>query len=243
MCIVFCCLLLSACSVLELDGWRVLEDGLSRRQFVYEKEEIERDIIMFRVDQDYFRFEFHFEERSLDLLSWIQEEDAQMVLNGSYFHEDLLPSGYFVSQRERVGQRAFDFDKSGFLVARNGVFDIVSVSSEEQLMLYDFVLQSYPYFIRDGKKAIESDSEKRARRTFIGLDAKGYVYLGVVPYGDLSLFELMHILDSLPIDFVHVLNLDGGTSTGLVVDMGEYEEKVHAYVKVPNVVVVRRKSQ
>ena len=105
----------------------------------------------------------------------------------------------------------------------------------------EFALQSYPFLIKNSVRGFMEDSGKTAYRTAIGIDEKGYVYIIIVDDHRITLYELMVELIETDIDFVNVLNLDGGTSTGISIKRGSYEEVHDSLVKVPNVIVFKRK--
>jgi hypothetical protein len=111
----------------------------------------------------------------------------------------------------------------------------------DALERFAFAGQSYPFFLRQGKEAIEKDSGLIARRTFFGIDEGGLVYVGVVPDAPITLFQLMHLLKSLPVRWQAVINLDGGPSTGLASQTREKREVIESYTGVPNVLLVTKK--
>ena len=99
---------------------------------------------------------------------------------------------------------------------------------------------------RDGVGVARDDAEavlclKLARRTFIGTDEAGQVYVGVVWKDDVSLFELMQILQELDVNWYDVINLDGGPSTGIAVETGSFVEILDSAGPVPNVIVIQPK--
>lgn len=161
-----------------------------------------------------------------------------LALNGAYFHEDYSPSGYLNVSGESVGTRVFDLDKSGLIVFGEDV-EIHDLEGRGDLLEnagFDAAIQSYPFFIKNGKPAISQDSGLTARRTAIGTDKDGDVYVIYVGEPFLSLYELMEILDESEIDFENVLNLDGGPSSGVSFS-GTMQKRFDSLVSVPNAVV------
>ena len=163
---------------------------------------------------------------------------AVMMTNGVYFHEDLFPSGLFIHGGKRIGARQFDADKSGVLSFTPKPEILRSVLSNEQIKVWQEAAQSFPFLIEDGAIAVATDTGRIARRTFIGLDRDGNVYMGIVPFAGLSLYELARALSRLPIPWDSVLNLDGGPSSGLFVRSGDGVEGLDSFVPVPNVIAV-----
>lgn len=161
-----------------------------------------------------------------------------LLVNGVYFHEDYLPSGFLEIKGERIGSRQFDQDKSG--VIQFDPFRLIDTKTQPlKLGASPTMAQSYPFLVKNGTLAITEESGKVARRTFLGIDRDGFMYVGVAPYAPISLFQLGRFLTTLPIMWTSVLNLDGGPSTGLWMHQGTREELFDSYVPVPNVMVFR----
>lgn len=162
-----------------------------------------------------------------------------LLVNGVYFHEDYLPSGFVRRQGERIGTRLFDQDKSGAIVFHPlRLVDTKTVPLK--LDVQKDVAQSYPFLMRNGVSAVAEESGKMARRTFLGTDREGMTYVGVVPYAPITLYQLGRFLEDLPISWAHVLNLDGGPSTGLWMRSGRESELLDSYVPVPNILRFHR---
>jgi len=104
----------------------------------------------------------------------------------------------------------------------------------------EFGLQSYPYLIKNSQPVLQEDTGKTARRSAIGTDAQGNIYLVIADTSHLTLYELMNQLVKTEIPFTDVLNLDGGTSTGIAVSEGSYHEIKDSLVRVPGVIVFDR---
>lgn len=141
----------------------------------------------------------------------------QIVVNGGYFLEDYLPAGFLVVNEKRIGTTLFDEDKSGLLVIQD---DALTIRNLQQNPLqknehFDFALQSFPFLIKNSQPAIAKDSGLKARRTAIGIDQEKNIYTLAVTATEISLYEFMNELVKTQIPFTHVLNLDGGPSTGI----------------------------
>lgn len=168
------------------------------------------------------------------------------IINGVYFNEDYAPTGLLISEGQTVSGRRFDPKRSGLLVLAPH-FDI-----RDRLDLTGVVeaAQSYPYLIKNRKSAVSTDSSLMARRSFIGSDEQDRLYLGVAAARPISLFELGRHLAGLDVNWRSVLNLDGGPSTGLSVNIKEHRETSYNIEKhlfnipsapVPNVIIINKK--
>ncbi len=167
----------------------------------------------------------------------------QIIINGAFFHEDYTPSGFLVVNGKRVGERMFDQDKSGLLVISETGASIrdLTVSPIQPNERFDFALQSYPFLIKNGMPAVQTDSGLKARRTVVGIDAEQSIYVIVLTADEISLYECMNKLMATGIPFVHVLNLDGGPSTGIFADWGEHQFFINSFTPVSSVVRFMKK--
>lgn len=81
----------------------------------------------------------------------------------------------------------------------------------------------------------------KARRTALGVDAANNIYVISVPDREISLYEFMNELLKSGISFLHVLNLDGGPSTGIYAHWEINDIFQNSYSKVPSVIKFRKK--
>ncbi|MBI2551652.1 phosphodiester glycosidase family protein [Candidatus Uhrbacteria bacterium] len=164
-----------------------------------------------------------------------------LVINGVYFHDDMLPSGYAAVRGTRIGDRMFDLDKSA-AVLLSPTLRLTKMDSEGELKDPLDIFQTFPWLVYDRAPAVAEDSGLRARRTFLGTDGT-YAYVGVVSDSPLTLFALSHLLPKMGVDWTEVVNLDGGPSTGLSVQTGSFEETIDSLTAVPNVLMASWKGQ
>jgi hypothetical protein len=71
------------------------------------------------------------------------------------------------------------------------------------------------------------------------VDGDGRLLLILVSWGSFTLAELSSYLASADFNLVNALNLDGGTSTGLI--LADPPESIPAFVAVPSVITVSPK--
>lgn len=157
-----------------------------------------------------------------NLMSEWSSKGYQVLVNAAYFNEDKTPSGYLIVNGETIGKEIFDQDKSGLLLIQDDKLSIRDLATEPlaEDETFDFALQSYPFLIKNHQEAIKEDSGQKARRSAIGTDKDGNVYVLISDSPNLSLYEFMNILYDSGIDFENVLNLDGGPSSGLYINFG-----------------------
>ena len=221
--------------------WEHIDTGLDRAEAVFSTT-TGALMVIYRVSPKQFHAGMAHDLPPKHLSVWgSQVTGTSLMVNGVYFHEDYLPSGFLRVSGTRIGTRQFDQDKSGLL--EFDPFRIVDTKSRPVKLDEDKAMaQSYPFLIKNGKLGVTEDSGKVARRTFVGMDREGSMYVGVVPYAPLSLFQLARFLQQLPIHWTHVLNLDGGPSTGLWMQQGTHKELFDSYVPVPNILFFRPRA-
>src|SRR6516164_7710045 len=95
---------------LDQTDWQHVGQGMDRR--VYASSTLNASMIVYRLDPS--RFDFHFEAATATqtMDQWSSEfPDAMLIVNGVYFRDDNLPSGFLASHGHMIGNRRFDLDK------------------------------------------------------------------------------------------------------------------------------------
>lgn len=213
--------------------WKEVADGVERIE-VPLTHASGTALIAYAFDPNVFSFDFAYSTSAKTIATWISEYPAaEAVVNGVYFHEDYTPSGDLIDDRVRVTERAFDLDKSAYLVL-DPDFGISTTTG-----VYREAGQSYPVLVRGGEPAVSSDSGKTARRTFAGVRKDGMAVFGILDEAEISLYELSRELARAEFGLAAALNLDGGSSSGMMVR--DPEESMNSIFPVPVVIVIRRK--
>lgn len=194
--------------------------------------------------QDAYRFRLAAQPDGQLLSEWREETSSDVVagINAMYFLEDFSPAGFFVA--EGITQRAhpFDWDLSALLVIdEGGALTIRPTTQEpEDIAELTHAAQSYPLLVLNGDPILETDSGKTSRRSLVGVDEDGMVWIGVVRDGDVSLYALGRVLSDMDIPWKQVLNLDGGSSSGLFVN-GDSSVMYPSFKPVPSVLLVEER--
>jgi uncharacterized protein YigE (DUF2233 family) len=195
-------------------AWTMVADGFDRLDYRFATSSSAK-LVIYRLDPQRFEVRVGAGDAKT-VAAWADAyPDAVLAINAAYFHEDDSPSGFLAVEGKRVGERAFDLDKSGLVVTQPAFQVIDTLAEAADLSSVKEGLQSYPFLLKNGEPAVAADSGKTARRTFVGKDRAGRIYLGLA-LGDLSLYELAVLLPNLGINWDSVLNLDGGPSSGAV---------------------------
>lgn len=197
----------------------------------------EAEPLIITVDPATVTTQLEFDPAGKYLADWAQPDSTEIVVNAAYFNDDFSPAGLLIVDGKIIGHHLFDQTKSGLLVIQDGRLSIrdlqrTPITDDEQ---FDDAVQSYPFLIKNGQPAIAQDSELQDRRTAIGLDTAGTIYVISETNAAVSLYELMKKLLASNIPFTDVLNLDGGASTGLSANWGKHHITDNSYVPIPSV--------
>jgi hypothetical protein len=219
--------------------WESLGEDMERMEFVSADQV---NVIMYRFSPEAYRLRVATDDLPHRVKTWASElEGEALVMNGFYFLEDNTPAGLLLSGGEPLHAQEFDADKSG-VVRLDPDFAIVD-TAETAFQALDVLEagQSYPFLLKHGELSIKEDSGLVARRTFLGTDETGLIYAGVVWKDHVSLFDLAAVLQEMDISWDHVMNLDGGPSTGIAVELTSFGEAFDSALPVPNVIVVEHR--
>ncbi|MBI4121914.1 MAG: phosphodiester glycosidase family protein [Parcubacteria group bacterium] len=221
-----------------VSGWQTLSSGLERRVFVSPDRTPGYEFVAYRLNNKLFQMDLAYSQEPKRLEDWHDQEQSILTINGGYFTEDWKPTGLFVDEGKKIGNQVYDLNRSGTVAIENGRLRFLS-SLPGALGKQD-VFQSFPLLVKNGQAAVSTDSEQIARRTVIGQDLAGRVLIIVVDKTPLTLFALAKILAESDLTLVNALNLDGGPSTGLIYDDGQFSENLLSLSALPIVLTVTR---
>ena len=200
------------------------------------------DLILFRFAKDAFVWRFANRSEPSTVEAWAASlPQAVFVANGVYFDEKFQPTGLLKTIGAVVNARQYDLDKSGLLELSPATEVIDTASQKFDLEKMTEAAQNFPLLIKNGKPVATFKDEHASRRTAIGTDQSGNVYVGAVAEDNISFRDLAKLLAKTGVKWNNVLNLDGGTSTGFSLHADDYEETMNSIVQVPNVIVAERK--
>ena len=223
-----------------ISEWEDLSKGFSIREYLY------NDVIfkIVRIDPEHFTFSIKQDiNNPLTVREWHESGDDILTINGGYFKEDYTPSGGVI-----IGDTT-----SGTLTHTgiNGYTGMIIIKDQEITLQYlpdkeyiesdetDFGLQSFPTIILPGgKSGVESDSGKKAYRSVIAQDTQGNIIFGINKQGQISLYEMMNFLQESDLSIDMALNLDGGPSTGMIIERADGIWGYDSLGVIPNVISV-----
>ena len=236
--------LLATAEAIPDPNWSQLEPGLERRVIpIYNdsNQQVE-SLYVWRLDQDHFRLDVAFAERPKTLETWQEETSAVMVVNGGYFsinNERYSADGLMIVNGMASGRSFMGYggmlaiDRSGaelrWLVQN-------PYNSHEQLQA---ALQAFPMLVKPGGELgfpATRENHARARRTVIAQDKEGRILFIVAPQAYFTLHQLSLYLTESDLNLDIAINLDGGGSTGILVD--NPREVIPSKVLLPFVILV-----
>jgi uncharacterized protein YigE (DUF2233 family) len=221
-------------------GWLTVQPGLERRHiFILDAAGQPRDrLTILRLDPALFDVRVAYrpgEAQSLE--AWQAETGALITLNGGYFTEDWLATGLVVVDGEPFGGSYGAF--AGMLAVSDGGVAVRWLGERP----YDpaeplrYGLQSFPMLVKPGGVAgYPEEDGAAARRTVIGEDGDGRLLLMAAPLGGMTLYQLSQWLAASDLGLYTAVNLDGGTSTGLLLTGSDINSP--AFVPLPAVISV-----
>jgi len=223
-------------------GWQVIRQGLERRviNMAEPGSEANHSLYLLRIDPDHYSFDVGYHPGDpQSLLKWSEETGALITVNGSFFTEENVATGLVV-----VDGLASGSSYQGF----GGMFSIDEAGphlrwlqqqpySEAESIKAG--LQSFPMLVTPGGSLGykgKAEAGEKARRTVIAVDKNGRILIVISPSAAFTLAEMSRYLASSDLNLDAALNLDGGASTGLV--LNDPAEGIPAFSELPSVILV-----
>jgi uncharacterized protein YigE (DUF2233 family) len=221
-------------------GWKALGNGVElRRLRVTDANGTSNRLWLARLDPARVRFRVLYDQANPRLVSeWFDTAKSLLVVNAGYFTEDHHATGLVISDGVRSGK-----SYTGF----GGMFAVQSDRVQVRWLVarpYNPVeplsqaVQAFPMLVHSGgKPGVTEDDGNLARRTVVGQDRRGRIVFLVSPDLFFTLKNLSAFLVTSDLELDAALNLDGGTSSGLMLAGRDGPTGVDSWVKVPAVIV------
>lgn len=228
------------------DTWYTIDNGLKIKETSINKNGQEIDTVsILQIDPELYSFSLQQDiDHPKTIHDWSKELQSLIVINGSYFKEDNTPSGGLILKHEQFGTLTKDGSNgyTGTLLINNGKPEIRFLPNQHLTDdLPEYLLQTYPTLLHtQGKDNIKKDSGKTARRTVLAQDLNRNILIITTQKPAMSLYGLMQWLIGSELNIDTAINLDGGPSTGLVINHPDFEYSVASFA-VPNVISVNKR--
>ena len=228
--------------------WKTTNSGINYTSVTINKES-PKELTIIKLDPQKFALSVYQNEdkekaKTIDQIH--KENNSILTFNGTYFDEEFKAMGLLIpSKDQKVTQSkllngVFTIDNNN----KAQIFSISDFSKEntekntEETDLqdkYKFAIQSGPILInKDQQIPLEKDSGKLSSRTIIGIDQNGQIVLIFIKQTILntdnavSLYQIAHLIKEDPLlkqlNLTTVLNLDGGGSSGFMLEDQYYPE-------------------
>ncbi len=221
-------------------GWQALGNGVElRRLRVTDANGTSNRLWLARLDPARVLFRVLYDQANPRLVSeWFDTAKSLLVVNAGYFTEDHHATGLVISDGVRSGKSYTGF---GGMFAVQGdrvqVRWLVARPYDPTESLRQAV-QAFPMLVHSGgRPGVTEDDGNLARRTVVGQDRRGRIVFLVSPDLFFTLKSLSTFLVASDLELDTALNLDGGTSSGLMLAGRAGPTGTDSWVKVPAVIV------
>lgn len=221
-------------------GWLPSAPGVELRRLRVAVGELQAPVSVVRLDPQATRFVVGYAPTTpLTLGEWAVAEGALALINGGFFDESGQTVALLIQAGQPIGES---------YVGRGGMF-AVSPAGEVSLRAlsetpFDLgeplaeALQGWPLLVRPGgAPAYSYEDGERARRSALALDRSGRVLFIVCPTAAFTLAELSTWLAAADLEVDVAVNLDGGSSTGLLLHGPTASERLEPFVALPIVLM------
>jgi len=221
-------------------GWQLLKPGLERRIInLFDNDGRRKEsLYLLRLEPALFRFSIGYHPGlPLGLNDWQRETEALIVINGGFFTLENTATGLIIVDGQVSGTSYQGF--GGMLaISENGpeIRWLVEKPYEPSEPLLH-ALQSFPMLVKPGETTGYSDvGDLPSRRTVVAQDVNGRFLFILAPWGSFTLHQLSQFLLESDLELEIALNLDGGSSTGLI--LREPAEGIPAFSVLPAVILI-----
>ena len=224
-------------------GWEALHLGLERRilHLFNDNGTAIEQLYMLRIEPSLYEFQVNYHPGEPQMLpAWQAETEALVVVNGGFFTEAFLATGLSIANGEVSGTSYGDF--AGMFAVTNNQPEVRWLGERPYSPTepIQHALQSFPMLVKPGGVLGYPDEDGRPnRRTVIGMDVNGRIVIIVTPWGYFTLHTLSQFLIESDLNLDIALNLDGGTSSGII--LAEPYEEVSGYVPIPAIISIHHK--
>ncbi|MBI5563358.1 MAG: phosphodiester glycosidase family protein [Chloroflexi bacterium] len=222
-------------------GWRTIAPGIEYRELRIEIGAQADRLRIARVEPAQTRVRVLYAPDSPRRVSeWLISSQVQLAINGNYFDPQNRALGLIIADGGRTG---VNYDGFGGMLAisENTVKVRWNVGEPyRQAEALTYAIQNFPMLVLPGGQANLQidDNERLAPRSVVAQDRSGRIVFLVSPSLMFTLTGLGQWLAASDLDIDVALNLDGGTSSGLMLREGNQTVGVDSWVNVPSVIVV-----
>lgn len=221
------------------NGWQPVRPGMEQRTITLLGADgtVQERVVALRLDMVLYDLRVTYQPGSPRFLpDWQAETGALLLVNGGFFTPEYEATALVVVDGQASGISYEGF--GGMLAVTDYGVEVRSLverpySPDEPLQ---FALQSFPMLVNAGTAVYTNEDGQTARRTAVGVDGDGRLLFILAPLGGFTLAQFSQFLAENEWGLVSALNLDGGTSTGLL--LADPLLSIPAFVPLPVVIAV-----
>lgn len=227
-------------------AWEVLEPGFEFTTSPITVNNLTANVTLVRVDPARFLIRLNYAPGNpVTISEWIERTGALMVINGGFFLRNNQTNGLLVVDGERYGTT---FDRhGGMLSVTDGIATVRSLAQYpyQSSEVFEQAVQGRPMLIYPGGFPVSIDDlePEPGRRTAVAQDKSGRIVFLVVDFGIATLFRLRDwmTVEHPELELFVGFNLDGGTSTGMALQVGGKALLIEARGDLPSVISIHSK--
>jgi len=225
-------------------GWQSIAPGVEYRELKIDHGDRSDRLRMARIDPAQTQLRVLYDpDRPRRVSEWLSASNALVAVNGNFFDPQNQALGLVIQDGQRRGGVVYEGFGGMFAVNGDEVRVRWNVDEPYTGEPLTHALQNFPMLVLPGGAANPDidDNGRRSLRTAVGQDRSGRVVFVVSPGLTFTLTEFGQWLAASDLDLNAALNLDGGTSSGLVLRSGQRNLGVDSWVPVPDVIAVEPK--
>jgi uncharacterized protein YigE (DUF2233 family) len=218
-------------------SYQILAPGLDYQDIVTHPITPWSHIHVFRIDPKHYRLlsvgAYH-ESLQGYAHEYALKHHAYIAINGGFFDKNGHPLGLRMSEGKPLSPKK-EISWWGIFYIQDRHPHLASMGGFSPRIRPDFAIQSGPRLLIDGD--IPSLKGGIAERSALAMDTKGHLFIIATEHMPISLSDFAHrIREALHCS--NALNLDGGSSTQIYADIGDFHLDVRGLSQVSDVILI-----
>lgn len=228
----------------SIDGWREIRSGVQLRDMWQNETAQTGRVYVVRIDPAQVDFHVRYQpDAPLRVSEWYSSSTALVVINSSFFDQARRAVGLLTTDGVSTGQPHGRMEGAFYLTAVGAtVWPLQGWVRPPGLQVLEAV-ESFPMLLLPGglpNPDISRDA-RVARRTAAAVDRSGRVLFVATAHSSFTLYGLAVWLANSDLDVDTALNLDGGSSSGLMAWTPQGAWGFDSVNRVPAVITVDTK--
>ena len=220
-------------------GWESVAEGAQVRRLYATQADRGSYVYALRLDPSRTDIALRYDpDRPRSVSAWLSSEHPIAAVNAGFFTRDYAPAGVWMIDGDSFGL-GHELMEAELLVTGAGIYILrLNERYKADRTRTIAAVESYPLLIYDRRIARSIRDSSVAARTVVGLDGGGFVVFVLVPGETLTLQGLAEWLARSDLNLDVALNLDGGSSAGMLVQAGSQVWGADSGRDIPGVLVV-----